>query len=99
MAACEQACEHAIDHFLLADDDLANLVTNFFDLVGCELNRGFRLHVLFYLRFEIGSRRGLGGQNPTCESCRPPDTKASGRECTPINVSPWMLCSKCAVSP
>ena len=47
VAAGEQADENAVDHGLLADDDFPDLVTNFLELGGGELERGFRLHAIY----------------------------------------------------
>jgi len=44
MAAGEKAGENSVHHRLLADDDFPDLVTNFLELGGGQLEGGFRLH-------------------------------------------------------
>jgi len=44
MSAREQANQYAVDHFLLADNDLSNFFSDAVELRGRKLKGGIRLH-------------------------------------------------------
>jgi hypothetical protein len=63
VAAGEEADEDAIDHLLLADDDLADFVAHLIEVAGGELESGVGPH-LFILAVE-GREDAWGGSTAT----------------------------------